>query len=83
LKPSLPLEEGFKNYRTKQENNMDQATKDAIAALNEAIRILLQAADTPSGPEQDQLMSSAKGEIEEAMEIITTRERLQARERKG
>jgi hypothetical protein len=46
---------------------MDQAIKDTIAASNEAIRILLQADDTPPGPERDQLMDAAMGEIEEAI----------------
>jgi hypothetical protein len=55
---------------------MDQAIKDAIAASNEAIRVLLHADDIEPGPERDRLIDDAKGEIEEAMDIITTLERI-------
>jgi hypothetical protein len=51
---------------------MNQAIKDSIAALNEAIGILLQVDDLQPGAEQDQLIIDADAEIDEAKDILAT-----------
>ena len=55
----------------------NQAIKDAIAALNEAIAVLVKLHNLPpTAPERDQLIDAVCGEMEEVQDILRTIQRI-------